>query len=75
MLKTKELLRDIVQDIALLDGTNIGNSDVTWQDVAGTLATNLEVLAIRLHRMRRGEIPIDTPFIEDLISFCGGVKQ
>ena len=60
-MTTNELIRDIVQDIAILDGTNVGPSDSSWQDVAGTLATNLEVLAYSLHSMRHGKRPLELP--------------
>jgi len=65
-MKTRELIRDIIGDIAILDGTNVGPSGASWQDVAGTLATNLAVLASRLHEMRRGHRAVDLPCVEDI---------
>lgn len=44
-------------DIRILLGEDVGPSDASWQDVAGTLATSLEVIASSLHQMRAGEIP------------------
>ncbi len=67
-MKTRELVRDIVGDVAILSGHVVGPSDASWQDVAGTLATNLEVMASRLHKMRRGETAVDLPNIEDMLS-------
>jgi hypothetical protein len=50
----EKLLANIVGDCDILAGDVLGPSDVTWQDVAGTLMTNMRVYAIRLERIREG---------------------
>jgi hypothetical protein len=50
----KSLLENGLNDMAILSGDIVGPSDVSWQDVAGTCATNFEVLAMLLHEARKG---------------------
>ena len=47
-----DLLGAIIADIDILAGDTVGPSDVSWQDVAGTLMTNMRVYALRLERVR-----------------------
>lgn len=64
----RNLLRDILDDFRILAGDKAGNG-ATWQDVAGTCATNLEVLAAKLHAARRGFVaggPVVFPSPDDL---------
>ena len=51
---TQALMRSIVVDMRILAGDDVGPSDVSWQDVAGTLHTNLAVLAARVQAARTG---------------------
>lgn len=62
-----QLLDCIANDLLILSGEKAG--DATWQDVAGTLATNMEVYAKLLHRARRGDsvYPAVFPSIVDAI--------
>lgn len=48
------LLRNALNDLAILAGEKVGPSDSTWQDVAGTAAVNLEALAMQLKSARAG---------------------
>lgn len=50
----EKTLINALNDLAILSGDIVGPSDVSWQDVAGTAATNLEVLAKMLHTARSG---------------------
>lgn len=50
----EKTLINALNDLAILSGDIQGPSDVSWQDVAGTAATNLEVLASMLHEARKG---------------------
>lgn len=66
--EAKRMLRDILQDFRILSGDATGNG-ATWQDVAGSLQTNLEVLAIRIHAAREGYVasgPVVFPSPDDL---------
>lgn len=47
-------LINALNDLAILSGSKVGPSDASWQDVAGTCATNLEVLSAQLHQARQG---------------------
>ena len=47
-------LLNVLGDLRILSGDVMGPSDATWQDVAGTCATNCEVLAMLLHSARKG---------------------
>lgn len=51
----KESLETIVDEFSILSGDNVGPSGACWQDVAGTAAVNLRVLADKLDSLRRGE--------------------
>ena len=50
----KRLLDSIQTDLNILAGNEVGTTDATWQDVAGTLATNMEAYAALLHEARKG---------------------
>lgn len=65
-LSASRLIETIVGDIAILDETNVGPPGAPWRDIIDTLAVNLEVLAMRMHRMRRGEIAKDLPALADI---------
>ena len=41
-------LRNALYDLRILSGEIMRPSDTSWQDIAGTCATNLEVLASQL---------------------------
>lgn len=47
-------LLNVLGDLRILSGDVMGPSDASWQDVAGTCATNCEVMAMLLHAARRG---------------------
>ena len=49
-----KLLEAGLHDLAILAGDVVGPSDVSWQDVAGTAAANLRVLADLLSEAREG---------------------
>lgn len=62
------LLKDIIADMRILAGDAVGPSNASWQDVAGTLATNMEVYARLLHRARQGDsvYPAVFPSVDDV---------
>lgn len=49
-----DLWTDIVNDRAILRGDEVSDG-APWQDVAGTMAVNLRVLANKLDALRNGE--------------------
>ena len=51
------IVEQIVEDMRIISGDTMGPSGVTWQDVAGTLACNLEVLARHVNKIRAGKHP------------------
>jgi hypothetical protein len=51
----EQLLKNALYDLAILAGDIVGPSDVSWQDVAGTAAVNLQVLASQLDQARNGQ--------------------
>jgi hypothetical protein len=55
----EKLRDDIRTDAAILCGDEIGPSDASWQDVAGTMASNMRVYATLLDRLRDGE-PVES---------------
>lgn len=65
--RCNQLWRGIVIDRAILRGDELGPSGVSWQDVAGTMACQMRVLADLLDRARAGEIegPCLSMFTED----------
>ena len=67
--EAKRYLKDIIQDFLILSGDAPCPTDVTWQDIAGTLSTNLHTLALRIDQARRGIVsqgPIVFPSPSDL---------
>lgn len=50
----KRTLENALHDLSILAGDIPGPSGATWQDVAGTAATNLHALAIMLENARNG---------------------
>ena len=53
MTRLEELYENIEGDMACLAGEDV--ADAAWQDVAGTLACNLRVLANALDDIRAGK--------------------
>jgi hypothetical protein len=47
-------LKAALEDLEILSGDKVGPSGVSWQDVAGTCATNFQVLVWNLERARQG---------------------
>jgi len=63
-------LKLAIKDMAILSGEEVGPSDVSWQDVAGTLATNLRVLANQMEAAWEGYVedgPIVFPSVNEII--------
>lgn len=52
--KMEQALTDLLNDMDILSGNKMGPSDVAWQDVAGTAATNAQWLANMLYEARKG---------------------
>ena len=50
----KQALTDALGDLEILAGNKVGPSHTSWQDVAGTCAVNLQVLASQLEQARLG---------------------
>lgn len=48
------LIDTIIGDMRILSGDVVGPVDSTWQDVAGTLSCNLQVLAAHIDKIRKG---------------------
>lgn len=63
--RINELWGLIVADRAILRGDDVGPSGASWQDVAGTMACNMRVLAETLDQARRGEIRIQCFFSDE----------
>jgi len=67
--EARDMLASIITDFRILSGDEMGPSGVTWQDVAGTLHTNLVVLASRIEAAREGRVaggPLVFPSPDDL---------
>ena len=47
-------MKDAITDLHILAGDQVGHSDVTWQDVAGTAVINLRHLANHIEQAREG---------------------
>lgn len=65
------LLASIIGDLRILSGDVVGPSDVTWQDVAGTLAVNLAVFAARIEAARIGRVadgPVVFPSVDEILA-------
>jgi hypothetical protein len=73
--EAKRLVESIIGDLDILSGDVVGPSDVTWQDVAGTLMVNLSVLAGRISEARQGNVadpPVVFPSIREAYEeVCG----
>ena len=50
----KRTLENALHDLSILAGDIPGPGNASWQDVAGTAATNLKALAIMLDTARNG---------------------
>ena len=61
---------EIVTDMQILSGDDLGPSDASWQDVAGTLAVNMTVYASLLNRARKGdhESNLVFPSIDEVVN-------
>lgn len=46
-----------LHDLNILAGNEVGPSDASWQDVAGTAALNLSTVVAYLHNLRAGSLP------------------
>ncbi len=67
----RDTLRSALTDLRILAGDEIGPSDVTWQDVAGTCAVNLRALASLIEAARLGNVvsgPVVFPSPDDIES-------
>lgn len=53
--KAKAAMRDVLGDLLILAGDDVGPSNASWQDVAGTAAVNLRHLATLLDWARAGQ--------------------
>jgi len=62
----KSLLTDIMLDIDILSGDEVGPSNTSWQDVAGTLSCNMKVYARLLDSLREGAHAESFPGRNDL---------
>jgi len=68
--RVRNLARDILGDLAILAGEDVGPGAASWQDVAGTCETNLRVLASLLGELRSGathhgggRFPVERPLV------------
>lgn len=50
-----EIIERIIEDMEILSGDAVGPSGESWQDIADKLATNLEVLAGHIRKIRNGK--------------------
>ena len=65
----RNTLAIILEEVRILSGDKLGPSDVSWQDVAGTLAVNLHYLATLIDSARKGRTadgPVVFPSLDDL---------
>lgn len=75
--RARMALATIIADMRILSGDAVGPSDVSWQDVAGTCACNLRLLAGMLDSARAGVVingPVVFPSPEDLLGDADGDK-
>lgn len=59
--RMRDSLTNALNDLSILAGDIMGPSDVTWQDVAGTAAVNLRVLASYIDDVREGRSQVSFP--------------
>jgi hypothetical protein len=52
--KMRQSLIDALDDLEILAGNVVGPSGASWQEIAGTCATNFQVLAWQLEAARQG---------------------
>ena len=67
--EARRLLSGILGDFRILSGDSVGDPEVSWQDVAGTAATSLHTLSLRMAAARKGYVevgPVVFPSPEDL---------
>jgi hypothetical protein len=64
-------LQNVMGDLAILAGDVVGPSDVSWQDVAGTAAVNLSVLASLIEDAREEGSFISFPSVSEAVSALG----
>lgn len=67
--EARKLLKQILDDFRILSGDKVGPGGASWQDVAGTVMTNLHVLSKRVQAAREGRVvdgPVVFPSPDDL---------
>lgn len=73
---TNQIVKDILEDVHLLDPLQGPHPETPWQDVAGTLRVNLLLLADRIQEIREDRLPIwDLPEIADFTSMPFNTHQ
>ena len=60
--EARKMLKQIIDDFCVLSGDKVGPSCSSWQDVAGTVMTNLHVLSKRVQAAREGRV-VDGPVV------------
>ena len=63
--RAHQQLHSALSDLRILAGDEIGPSDATWQDIAGTCAVNLRALAAYLDNARGGGSFVQFPSPDD----------
>ena len=67
--EARALLRSIIEDFLILSGDEVEPGNSSWQDIAGTVSVNLQVLALRVEAAREGRVtdgPVVFPSPNDL---------
>ena len=57
-------LDNAIDDLHILCGNDVGPSDVSWQDIAGTAAANLRCVATYLEQRRNGTLPATMLYLD-----------
>lgn len=60
--RLEQQMKDALGDLSIIAGDVVGPSNASWQDVAGTAAVNLRVLADMIDRCRLG-LNVETPVV------------
>jgi len=68
--EVKRHMEAALGDLAILCGDEVGPSDSSWQDVAGTAVVNLRVLATAIEKARLGKFrgPLVFPSPSEIIN-------
>lgn len=64
-----ETLKNAIGDLSILAGDEVGPSDASWQDVAGTASVNLRALASMIEAARAGNVvngPVVFPSLSEV---------